>query len=444
MLAFGLAPVLLQGNPSGAPINSSGAPPNGSSCAQFGCHVGTGNPFSTGMQLDFGASGATYTPGAGVQTWTLTLPTEALTSAARLYGFQMTARLASDPAEKPAGTFTAGSGQAVICADGSFKPGSGCPAATPIEYLGHDEFASQTNVIQVQWTPPAADVGDVIIYVATNSANGNGQNSGDRITVQNFRLSPAAAAEAKPPQIRSDLPVLQAFSGKPGVSPGTWLEIYGTDLSPVTREWAGSDFNGSTAPTSLSGITVKIAGKSAFIRYVSPTQVNVQAPDDIGTGDGVELQLTNAAGTSATRVTAAKVSPALLTTPNFLINGRQYAAALFTDFRTFVGRENLIPGVAFRPAKPGETIVIYAVGCGPTTPASPAGQIVPAARTLASPVTVRFGSTTATTQAFLAQGAVGLCQFNVTVPNAAAGDIAIEATVDGIAAGQNLFTTIGN
>ena len=442
-LALVMMPFSLMAHPSGAPTDSSGAPPRNLSCSQIGCHFAQGNPFSEGIQLDFGATGTTYTPGAGVQTWTLTLPTSALNGSARLYGFQMTARLGSDPANKPAGTFTAGNGQAVICADGSVKPGAGCPEATPIEYLGHDGFASETNVITVQWTPPATDVGDIRIYVATNSANGNGQASGDRITVQNFTLT-AVAVKANPPQIRSQLPVLQAFSGKAAASPGTWLEIYGTDLSPITREWSGADFSGTKAPTSLSGISVKIGGKDAFIRYISPTQINVQAPDDIGSGDGVELQVTNSAGSNTTKISAAKVSPALLTTPNFLVNGRQYVAALFTDFRTFVGRENLIAGVPFRPAKPGETIVIYAVGCGATSPASPAGEIVPAARTLASPITVRFGSTAATAQAFLAPSSVGLCQFNVTVPNVAAGDIALEATVDGVASGQNLFTTISN
>src|SRR5262249_8785234 len=151
--------------------------------------------------------------------------------------------------------------------------------------------------------------------------------------------------------------------------------IYGTNLSSATREWAGTDFTGTKAPTSLEGVRVKIAGKDAFVRYVSPTQVNVQAPDDIGTGNGIAVELTNSAGTSNTTVTAAVVSPALLTTPSFLVGGRQYVAALFTDFQTFVGRANLIAGVPFRPAKAGDTIVVYAVGCGATSPASPAGEI---------------------------------------------------------------------
>ncbi|MCC6537630.1 MAG: hypothetical protein IT162_08785 [Bryobacterales bacterium] len=432
-----MTPLLMEGNSGGPPVRRSGAP-NEQTCAAVGCHTGTGNPFNTGIEMNFGAGGATYTPGGARVTFTMTLPT------ASIYGFQMSARVASDAANLQAGTFTPATGQAVLCADGGERPASGCRAATPIEYLQHNDSALRSNAVTIQWTPPATNVGNVTIYVAANSANGNGQPSGDRIMVQNFTLTPAAGT-SNAPAIRADRPVLQAFSGSTGISPGTWVEIYGTNLSTATREWAGTDFTGSKAPTSLEGVRVKVAGKDAFIRYVSPTQVNVQVPDDIGAGNGIQVELTNAAGSNSTTVSAAAVSPALLTTPTFNVSGRQYVAALFPDFTTFVGREGLIAGVPFRPAKPGETIIIYAVGCGATNPASPAGEIVPAARTLASPITVRFGQTAATTaQAFLAPQAIGLCQFNVTVPNVAAGDIALDATVNGVATGQTLFTTIGN
>ena len=432
--ALAMTPLVMLGNSGGPPAGNTGAPGD-RTCASVGCHVNTGNPFSEGIGINLGAGGATYTPGGPRVTWTLTAPI------ASVYGFQMTARRLSDERNTPAGTFTASAGQAVLCGDGDFRPVAGCRAATPIEYLEHDGSPLRSNLITIQWTPPATDVGDVKIYVAVNSANGNGSNTGDRITVQNFTLK-AAGPQTKAPQIRADQPVLQSFSDKAGISGGTWMQIFGSDLSSTTREWAGADFNGSKAPTVLDNVRVKVAGKDAFVRYISPTQINVQAPDDIGTGNGITVEVTNAGGSSSRTVTAAKVSPALLTTPSFLVGGRQYLAALFPDFVTFVGRANLIAGVPFRPAKPGDTIVIFAVGCGATTPGSPAGEIAAAPRPVASPIAVRFGETPATAQAFV--GGIGLCQFNVTVPNVAVGDIAIEATVDGIAAGQNLFTTIGN
>lgn len=432
-----MTPLCLLGNAGGPPTGNAGSPEGGNlGCARAGCHTGAGNPFNEGIQINFGAQGTNYAPGVK-QTWTVTAPT------ATVYGFQVTARLASDERAAQAGTFTPGASMEVLCQSGSVRAAAGtCPAATPIEFLQHTS-PLRSNSIQIEWTPPTSDRGDVRIFIAVNSANGNGSNAGDRITIQNFTLKAAAGGGGSTPAIRADQPVLQSFSGRAGISPGTWMEIYGTNLATTTREWAGGDFTGNKAPTALDGVRVKVAGKDAFVRYISPTQINVQAPDDIGTGDGIAVEVTNAAGTATSRTSAAAQTPALLTTPNFLVGGRQYVAALYDDFRTYVGREGLIAGVPFRPAKPGDTIIIYAVGCGATTPASPAGEIVAAARPLAAPVVVRFGQTTATAQAFLAPQAIGLCQFNVTVPNVPAGDIAIDATVGGTANGQNLFITIG-
>jgi uncharacterized protein (TIGR03437 family) len=281
-------------------------------------------------------------------------------------------------------------------------------------------------------------VGPIRVYAAANAANGNGANTGDRIFLRNFTLTPGAPAA--PPTIRTAQPVLQAFLGGERMSPGTWVEIYGTNLSTTTREWAGSDFQGDNAPTVLDGVRVNIDNKPAFVRFISPNQINVQV-GDIGTGP-VTVEVVNAGGSARTTVTSAKVSPALLTTPVFNVGGKQYIAALHTDFRTYVGRENLIQGVPFRPGKPGETIIVFAVGCGPTNPPSPPGQIVRGLKTLASPLQVRFGQTVATAQGFMAPDVVGLCQLNVTVPNVAAGDHTIDATIDGVGNGQNLSVTV--
>ena len=244
------------------------------------------------------------------------------------------------------------------------------------------------------------------------------------------------------PIVRSTLPVIQSFNGGTTMSSGTWIEVYGSNFAATTQEWAGSDFNGNTAPTQLAGVSVKVGGIAAYIRYVSPTQVNLQVPDFPATGP-VQLQVTNANGTSdPMTVQKAKVSPGLLTTPAFNVNGKQYLAALHSDFVTFVGPVNLIPGVPFRPAAKDETIILLAVGCGPTTPATPAGQFFPDARPLASQVEVKFGATTASAQAFLAANTIGLCQLNVVTPNVASGDMTIDITVDGVGTGQTLYTTI--
>jgi uncharacterized protein (TIGR03437 family) len=283
------------------------------------------------------------------------------------------------------------------------------------------------------------------VYVAGNAANGNGMESGDRIFLNNYTLTPQASSST--PQLRTEAPVLRAFSRLPGFSSGTYLEIYGSNLSSTTRIWGGNDFTdgGNQAPTSLDGVRVNVNGKPAFVYFISPNQVNVQAPDDDALGN-IQVEVENSSGKSnAATAVKTRVSPALLAEPAFNVGGRQYVVAQSADFTSYIGRPNLISGLTFRPARPGETITIFAVGCGPTTPESPAGRVVSGVRTLASPLQVTFGSTVATAAGFMTPGAIGLCQLNITVPNVqgdANGDIRIDATVDGVATGQTLFTTV--
>ncbi len=433
---FSAVPMIIIGNNNGPDPRSTGAPGD-QTCSRTDCHVGT--PINDGrgsVEITF-PSGLTYTPGEA-QVWRVTVTG----AGQRAFGFQASARPASNSRSAQAGRFRATDASTfVLCEDGRLRPNAGnCNPAAPLEFIEHS-FPGDAGTFQFEWTPPAADIGPVNVYIAGNAANANGMNTGDRIYTNEYVLQPRQLTFDRP-AIRAQQPVLQAFSGMPGLSSGTWLEIYGTGFAPVSQEWGGADFNGNTAPTSLRGVRVNVNGRPAFVRFISPTQVNVQAPDDAATGP-VQIEVVNPAGTStAVSLTKTRASPALLTTPAFNVNGTQYVAALHTDFVTFVGRPSLIAGVPFRPAAPGGTIIVFAVGCGATNPASPAGQFFPDARALAAPFQVTFGTTVASAQAVLAAQAIGLCQFNVTVPNVPDGDIRIDATVDGVATGQTLFTTV--
>jgi hypothetical protein len=107
------------------------------------------------------------------------------------------------------------------------------------------------------------------------------------------------AGECKPASILSGGAVsASAFGGFSSVSPGSWIEIYGSSLASDTRSWATADFNGINAPTSLDGTTVTIGGKAAFIDYISPGQVNALVASNTPTGPQ-QLTVTTAAGTSA-------------------------------------------------------------------------------------------------------------------------------------------------
>ncbi len=237
-----------------------------------------------------------------------------------------------------------------------------------------------------------------------------------------------------------------AFGEFPTFAPGSWIEIYGTNLAGVTQTWGSSDFSGVIGPTTLGGTSVTIGGQPAYVDFVSPLQVNVQVPGGVPTG-GQSLIVTTAAGSSAPfPVTVNATQPGLLAPSNFNVGGTQYVVAQFAD-GTYVAPPGAIPGVTSQRAQPGDTIVIYGVGFGPVTPNIPPGQLVEQTNSLVAPLTMSFGGTEATSVPYdgLAPNYMGLYQFDVVVPAAAASDTApFTFTLGGVSGTQKLAIAIGN
>jgi len=234
-----------------------------------------------------------------------------------------------------------------------------------------------------------------------------------------------------------------AFGAFSAISPGSWVEIYGSNLASDTRGWAQSDFNGVNAPTSLDGTSVSIGGQQAFVDYISPGQVNALVPSNVATGTQ-QITLQTAAGTSAPfNITVNAVEPGLLATPTFVVNGTPYTVAFNPD-GTYVVPTGAIAGLASHPANPGDTIVLYGVGFGPVTPTIPAGQLVEQSNMLASNFQISVGGMPATAvYAGLAPTFTGLYQFNITVPNVPAGNaVPLTFTVNGVTGTQTLHIAV--
>jgi hypothetical protein len=118
--------VLLYAYSAGPDPRVTGAPGDDKlACAS--CH--NTSPLNSGggnVKINF-ANGQTYTPGVA-QTFSIVI-TDAV---ARVYGFQMTARLESNLANGQVGDFTADAQQYVKCDNGVFKGAkSVCPANAP-------------------------------------------------------------------------------------------------------------------------------------------------------------------------------------------------------------------------------------------------------------------------------------------------------------------------
>src|SRR5271165_1898725 len=243
---------------------------------------------------------------------------------------------------------------------------------------------------------------DGTLYGATSS---DGPNSFGTI----FSLTPPAApaytcTNTTPPTI-SSIDSASAYGGYNYFASGSWLEIKGTNLADPndprlasgSGQWASGDFNGPNAPTNLDGISVSINGKPAYVWYLSPGQLNVQAPEDTTTGN-VSITVTNCKATGSTTQFARRaLAPGLLAPSNYSSNGTQYLVATFQSDGAYV--LNTALGASFglksRPAKSGDVIIAYGIGFGDVTPSILPGSIVSQANQLANPVTFTFGSTPA-------------------------------------------------
>jgi uncharacterized protein (TIGR03437 family) len=303
--------------------------------------------------------------------------------------------------------------------------------------------------------------GIITTYAGTGAAGATG-NNGPAISATFNNPSGMAVdsgnniflADTNNRQIRKLLPpalpiisftnaVVPVWSGKTNFGSNMYVTIYGSNLSTVTQDWATSFVNGK-APVSLGGVSVTVNGIPAFIQYVSPGQVNMNTPDDSATGS-VNIVLTNTVGVSNVgTATRATLSPTLLSVPTFSAGNKTYVVAQSADFSTFIGPPNLVQGVTFRNAKPGETVIIFATGCGPTSPATQAGVLAAQNSPLATSFQLKIGGVAANVPfAGLLAGTVGLYQLNVVIPNTPPGDQPIELVVGSTPNAQNLVISIG-
>jgi len=233
--------------------------------------------------------------------------------------------------------------------------------------------------------------------------------------------------------------VFNNASGTPVIESGSWVSIYGSGLSTTTRSWQSSDISGATLPTTLDNVSVLIDGKKAAIAYVSPGQLNVQAPTDTMIGP-VPVEVSNSSGTATGTATLQNYSPAVFTFQT------KYAAALHNSDGVYVASAGYFGGAATSlPAQPGEALQIYATGLGPTTPAVTAGQLVgsPAPLSDLTQLHVTIGGVPATVQ-FAGITSPGVYQINVIVPQLANGDQPILATIAGVSSQTGVSIPIVN
>jgi uncharacterized protein (TIGR03437 family) len=416
-------PIIMLANSGGPPFRHSGAPGD-QTCARSGCHTGTtlnGGGGNVEMVLP---GGMTYVPGVRQRIAVVITDTNTTT---RVYGYQASARLGSNEANGQAGTFTPVGTNIVICSNDSERSGAACPASAPLEFVSHGDASNRTGRFEFDWTPPATDVGPVRLFVAGNAANGNGSNTGDRIYTTSVTLTPAASGGNRP-AITSNGGVVNGASFAAGVVAGSWTTIFGSNLAPALKTWDGLIVDGNF-PTAIDDVRVTIDGLPAFINFVSANQINVQAPALTRTGMVPVVVTTPAGASESVMANVVRESPGLFL---FTQSPVRYPAAVRATDGRFIGPADLFAGVTTEPAKPGDIVLLFGTGFGPTTPAVTPGRVFSGAAPLtdASSLQVRIGGTNVV-PSFAGLSGSGLYQFNVTVPNLPDGNHRIEMLLNG-------------
>lgn len=237
--------------------------------------------------------------------------------------------------------------------------------------------------------------------------------------------------------------VLNAASFLPGIEDGSWVSIFGTNLSNSSRGWQSSDFVAGNLPTSLDGVTVAIGGLPAALSYISPTQLNVQAPLTGQTGPVNVVVTNNSVVGAAASATVSQEAPGVFT---FGPDGNKYAAAVVLNSDgtySYLGPAGLFgSAVTSRPAKPGDVVELYANGLGATSPSVPPGTVFSGAAPLVGSATVTIGGVSAQV-IWAGLSGPGLYQLDVTVPSVPAGDQSLVVKVDGATSQPGVFVTVG-
>jgi uncharacterized protein (TIGR03437 family) len=190
--------------------------------------------------------------------------------------------------------------------------------------------------------------------------------------------------------------VTNAGAFQANLAPGSLAAVFGPNLGPATAQTGA-------AP----GLSIAVNGTPAFIFFSSERQVNIQIPFELAPGNATLTLTYQGVQAAPFAFTLLPFAPALF--------GLGAAGTGVGVFQHAGG--TVVSGAA--PAQPGETIVTYVTGLGPTTPAVRTGQITPGtplATTNTLPVITVGGKPAAVRFAGLAPGAIGSYQVNFTLP----------------------------
>ena len=237
---------------SGPRARYTGAPgDNQAACTA--CHVGALNSGNGSVRIVFPGA-LKYKGGA-----TYRLRVEIRDPEQQRWGFQLTARLASNLEKGQAGDLNSSDGNTkVICENNTPKP---CLAELPVQFVEHVAIGTRNGTpnggdFEFDWTAPANGSGPVTFYVAGNAANGNGNPTGDHIYTNSLSITesngtPALAVPATAYAVRgltTDMTPDWADHHDPKL-----VNPWGISMSPTGPFWVSNNGSGTTTLYNTAG-----------------------------------------------------------------------------------------------------------------------------------------------------------------------------------------------
>jgi uncharacterized protein (TIGR03437 family) len=312
--------------------------------------------------------------------------------------------------------------------------------AVPLLFTVSSSTSSGGNwltTIQTSGTTPALITASILMIPGVGTFQGSivlTPNAPDlpQVTIPVTLFVPATAPPE--PVITS---VVDGASFKPGVVANSWATIQGTNLASTTDNWNSSIKNGQL-PDSLDGVTVLFDGMPAAVNYISPTQINVLAPN-------VTSSTTRVTVTNAGSIGAAVSAPANQYGPAFFSWPDNQVVATRQDF-SYAAKSGTFSTLTTVAAKPGDVIILWASGFGPTTPSVPIGVETPSDTTYSTGTlpTITIDNVPATVYgAALAPGFAGLVQVAIQVPSSLGnGDWPVVAKIGGVQSASGLVLSV--
>lgn len=282
------------------------------------------------------------------------------------------------------------------------------------------------------------------ITVSTNSIPPVGTYTGtivltpaaQDLPVVNIPVTFSVVATVPPrPTITS---AVNGASFTPGVVANSLATILGTNLASMTDDW-GAVLASGKLPTSLDGVTVLFSGKPAYLTYISPTQINLIVPD---ISAGVTSVVVTNNGITPTGLFN---TPSALTGPAFFLWPGNQIVATRQDY-SYATKSGTFTGLATIAAKPGDVLILWGTGFGPTSPAAPPGSPVPTDKTYSTSTgpTVTINNVSATVYGTaLASGYAGLYQVAIQVPDSIPdGDWPIVASIGSVSSPTGVVLSV--